>query len=123
MKNIDDINEKVEKRKRQLEPLFTKDKENYDLWIGQEQKFDDHPMSVNITGTEMTGLSRRVQASLVRSNLDIHVRPPNPLPNNDAEDTANREEDMYYHGFTMADERLAMRGDAPLLMSAAWQAV
>ena len=123
MKNIDDISEKVEKRKTQLQPLFDKDKENYDLWAGKEQKFDEHPMSVNITGTEMAALSRRVQASLSRSRLDVRVLAPNPLPNPDAVDTANREEDMYYHGFEMADERLSARGDASLLASATWQAV
>jgi len=123
MKNIDDISEKVEKRKTQLQPLFDKDKENYDLWAGKEQQFDTHKMAINITGTEMTALSRRVQASLSRSRLDVRVLAPNPLPNPDAVDTANREEDMYYHGFEMADERLSARGDASLLASATWQAV
>lgn len=123
MKNIDDISEKVEKRKKQLQPLFEKDKENYDLWIGKEQKFDDHPMSVNITGTEMTALPRRVQASLTRSRLAMRVLAPDPMPNPKATDTANREEDMYYHGFEMADERLAARGEATLLSSIAWQAI
>jgi len=123
MKNIDDISEKVEKRKTQLQPLFDKDKENYDLWAGKEQKFDTHKMAINITGTEMTALSRRVQASLSRSGLDIHVLAPNPLPSDDAIDTANREEDMYYHGFEMADERLSARGEASLLASVTWQAV
>lgn len=123
MKNINDISEKVKKRKDQLEPLFTKDEENYDLWAGKEQIFDDHPMSVNITGTEMTALARRVQASLTRSRLDVRVLPPNPLPNPEAEKTANREEDMYYYGFEMADERLSNVGEASLSASAAWQAV
>ena len=54
MKDIDKITEKVEKRKKQLQPLFDKDKENYDLWTGKEQIFDTHKMAVNITGTEMT---------------------------------------------------------------------
>ena len=123
MKNIDDISEKVEKRKTQLEPLFKKDKENYDLWVGKEQTFDDHPMSVNITGTEMSGLSRRIQASLIRQDLDVHVLAPNPAPDDNAVETASKEERMYYYGFEMADERLSERGDAPLLMSAAWQAI
>ena len=123
MRDIDDISEKVEKRKKQLQPLFDKDKENYDLWAGKEQIFDTHKMAINITGTEMTAISRRVQASLTRAGLDVHVLPPNPLPNDDAKDTANREEDMYYHGFEMADERLSARGEASLLSSATWQAV
>jgi len=123
MKNIDDISEKVEKRKLQLQALFTKDEENYDLWVGKEQIFDTHKMSVNITGAEMTALALKVQASLTRSRLDIHVLPPRPLPNPNAEDTANQEERMYHHGFEMADERLSNIGDASLLASAAWQAV
>ena len=123
MRDIDKISEKVEARKKQLQPLFDKDKENYDLWIGKEQIFDTHPMAVNITGTEMTALSRRVQASLTRSRLDIHVLPPNPHPNDEAVETANHEERMYRHGFEMADERLSARGEATLLMSATWQAV
>jgi len=123
MKDIEKIVEKVEARKRQLQPLFNKDKENYNLWLGIEQKFDSHPMSVNITGTEMTSLSRRVQASLVRQDLDIHVLPPNPAPNDNAIETASQEERMYYYGFEQADERLSARGDASLMMSAAWQAV
>ena len=123
MNNVNEISEKVEKRKTQLQPLFDKDKENYDLWIGVEQKFDTHPMSVNITGTEMTALPRRVQASLTRSRLDIHVLPPNPQPNDDATETANQEERMYMYGFEMADERLSARGEATILLSATWQAV
>jgi len=123
MKNIDDISEKVEKRKTQLQPLFVKDKENYDLWIGKEQKFDKHPMFFNITGTEMTALPRRVQASLMRQDLDVHVLPPNPAPNDNAIETASKEERMYYYGFEMADERLSAMGEASLLMSSAWQAV
>ncbi len=123
MKDIDEISKKVDKRKTQLQPLFDKDKENYDLWIGKEQEFDAHKMAVNITGTEMTGLSRRVQASLIRQDLDVHVLPPNPAPNDNAIETASQEERMYYYGFEMADERLSARGDASLLMSAAWQAV
>lgn len=123
MKNIEDISTKVEKRKLQLQALFTKDEENYDLWAGKEQIFDDHKMSINITGTEMTALARRVQASLTRSRLDVRVLPPNPLPNPEAEKTANREEDMYYYGFEMADERLSNVGEASLSASAAWQAV
>jgi hypothetical protein len=123
MKDIEEISKKVEKRKQQLQTLFNKDKENYDLWAGAEQKFDSHKMAINITGTEMTALGRRIQASLTRSRLDIHVLPPNPLPNSEAVETANREEDMYYHGFEMADEKLSMTGDASLLASATWQAV
>ena len=123
MNEIDKISEKVEKRKTQLQPLFVKDKENYDLWIGKEQKFDKHEMFFNLTGTEMTALSRRVQASLMRQDLDVHVLPPNPAPNDNAKETASQEERMYYYGFEMADERLSARGEASLLMSAAWQAV
>lgn len=123
MKDIEQIDEKVEKRKKQLQPLFDKDKENYDLWTGKEHEFDTHKMSVNITGTEMSGLSRRVQASLMRQDLDVHVLPPNKSPNDNAVEEANQEERMYYYGFEMADERLSSRGDASLLMSAAWQAV
>jgi hypothetical protein len=123
MRDIDDIDKKVKKRKDQLQSLFEKDKENYDLWLGKEQIFDTHPMSVNITGTEMTALSRRVQSSLTRSRLDVRVLPPNPQPNDKAVEEANREEDMYYYGFDMADERLSSRGEAPLLSSVAWQIV
>ena len=123
MRDIEKISEKVEKRKTQLQPLFVKDKENYDLWIGKEQKFDKHEMFFNLTGTEMTALSRRVQASLMRQDLDVHVLPPNPAPNDNAKETASQEERMYYYGFEMADERLSARGEASLLMSAAWQAV
>jgi len=94
MRNVDDISEKVEKRKKQLQPLWDKDEENYDLWAGVEQKFDTHKMAINITGTEMVALSLRVQASLVRSRLDVHVLPPTPLPNPDAVTTANQEERM-----------------------------
>lgn len=123
MKNIEDISEKVEKRKRQLESLFKKDEENYDLWAGKEQIFDTHKMSINITGTEMVALATKMQASIVRSKLDIHVLPPDPLPNDEAEKTANHEEDMYYFGFNQADERLFRIGEASLLSSAAWQGV
>ena len=123
MRDLEKIIEKVDKRHRQLESLFKKDRENYDLWAGKEQKFDDHPMSVNVTGTEMSALSRRIQASLTRSRLDIHVLPPNPLPADDAETTANNEERMYMYGFEQADERLVTRGESPLLSSATWQCV
>ena len=123
MKNIDDISEKVEKRKTQLQPLFEKDKENYDLWAGKEQIFGEHKMDVNITGTEMTALSRKTQASIERSNLDIHVIPPGKLPNPDAIETANQEERMYYFGFREADERLVAIGENKLLSSTAWQAI
>jgi len=123
MRDIEAINDKVEKRKTQLQALFTKDRENYDLWAGKEHKFDDHPMSVNITGTEMTSLGRRTQASLTRSRLDVHVLTPKPLENPDAVKTANQEERMYYHGFNMADERLSMLGEAKLLPATSWQAI
>jgi len=123
LKDIDKIAEKVDKRKRQLQPLEVKDKENYDLWIGKEQVFDTHEMFVNITGTEMVALPRRIQASLTRARMDVRVYPPNPLPNDNALDQAQREEDMYRYGFERADERLAARGDATLLTSVSWQAV
>jgi hypothetical protein len=123
LKDIEAISEKVEKRKTQLEPLFKKDQENYDLWAGKEQIFDNHKMSVNITGTEMTALSRRVLASLVRSRLDIHVLPPGALPNPDAVKNANQEERMYYYGFDKADERLSMQGKPKLRPATAWQAI
>lgn len=120
MKDIDEISEKVEKRKTQLQPLFTKDKENYDLWAGAEQIFDSHPMAINITGGEMVALSRRTQSSINRSRIDIRVLPPNPLPNPDAEKTANLEEDMYYFILEKADERLANMGEHSLLSSSSW---
>ena len=123
MKNIDDIWEKVDKRKKQLQPLFEKDKENYDLWAGVEQIFDTHKMAINITGTEMTALSRRTQSSIVRSRLDIHVLPPGALPNPDAVKTANQEERMYYFGFNEADERLVSMGEAALLPATSWQVI
>ena len=123
MRDLDKIKEKVDKRKRQLQPLFDKDKENYDLWVGKEEKFDTHKMAINITGTEMTALGRRVLASLVRSKLDIHVLCPEPIPNPEAEKEANQEERMYYHGFNQADERLAMMGEAAILPSTGWQSV
>jgi hypothetical protein len=122
MRNIDDIDEKVEKRKRQLEPLFKKDKENYDLWAGVEQKFGDHNMDVNITGTEMTSLARRTQASIIRSRPDIHVWTFKSLENRDAVDTANKEEQMYYYAFRMADERLITLGETTLIPATSWQA-
>ena len=121
MKDVDKISEKVRKRKEQLQPLFDKDKENYDLWTGKEQIFDTHKMSVNITGTEMTSHGRRTQASMVRSRLDIHVLPPNPLENPDAAKAANQEERMYHYIFRQADERLATMGEALLLPSTSWQ--
>jgi len=123
MRDIEKIVEKVRKRKEQLQPLFDKDKENYDLWTGKEQIFDTHKMSVNITGTEMTSHGRRTQASMIRSRLDIHVLPPNPLENPDAVKTASQEERMYHYIFVEADERLAEMGEAPLLASASWQVV
>jgi len=123
MKDLDAIIEKVEKRKRQLQPLFQKDKENYDLWVGKEVKFDTHPMAINVNGTEMTAMGRRVLASLVRSKLDIHVLPPGPHPNPEAVNQANDEERMYYYGFEKADERLMLLGESPLLSSMAWQAI
>jgi len=121
MKNIDDIVEKVEKREKQLQGLVVKDKENYDLWVGKEQEFDTHKMAVNITGTEMTALTRKVQASLMRQRVDIRVHVPNPLPNDKAKDTAEREQDMFYFGLKEADERLVARGEAPLLTGTTWQ--
>jgi len=123
MRDLDKIKDKVDKRKQQLQPLFDKDKENYDLWVGKEQIFDTHKMAINITGTEMTALGRRVLASLVRSKLDIHVLPPEPIPNPKAEETANREEDMYYFGFNQADELLTLKGEATLLSATGWQVV
>jgi len=123
LRDIEKIVEKVEKRKKQLQPLFDKDKENYDLWIGKEQTFDTHPMSVNITGTEMASHGRRTQASMVRSRLDIHVLPPNPLENPDAVKNASQEERLWHFGFNQADERLATMGEAPLLPSVSWQIV
>ena len=123
MRDIDKISEKVEKRKTQLQPLFVKDKENYDLWDGKRQIFDDHKMSINITGTEMVALSTKSQASLNRSRLDIRVLPPNPLANPDAVKVANQEEDMYYYGFEQADERLANIGEAPLSSNAIWDVI
>ena len=130
MKDINKIAEKVRKRKLQLQPLFNKDRENCDLWTGKEQIFgtrtkdgETHPMDVNITGTEMTSHGRRMQASMLRSRLDIHVLPPNPLENPDAKDTASQEERMYHYIFRQADERLVAMGEAPLLPSVSWQIV
>jgi len=123
MRDIDAITEKVEKRKTQLQPLFTKDKENYDLWAGKEQTFGEHKMDVNITGTEMTALSRKTQASIERSNLDIHVIPPGKIPNPAAVEVANDEERMYYFGFNEADERLVTIGENKLLAATSWQAI
>jgi len=123
MKDIDKIWAKVEKRKIQLGELYKKDEENYDLWMGKEQIFDKHPMSVNLTGTELISLALKIQASLVRSRLAIHVLPPDKYPNPDAPETANQEERMHYYGFQQADERLANIGEAPLLPSIIWQAV
>jgi len=123
MKDIEKIAEKVRKRKEQLQPLFEKDKENYDLWTGKEQIFGTHKMDVNITGTEMTSHGHRTQASMIRSRLDIHVLPPNPLENPDAAKAANQEERMYKYVFVEADERLATMGEAPLLESTSWQIV
>ena len=123
MNNIDAIAEKVEHREKQLQELFKKDEDNYNLWMGKEQKFDTHPMAVNITGTEMTALSLKVQSSLVRSRLDIRVLPPEGHPNPEAERQANQEERMYYFGLNKADERLGFLGESPLLPTIAWQAV
>lgn len=123
MKNIDDISEKVEKRKTQLQPLFTKDKENYDLWAGKEQIFGTHKMDINVTGPEMSALSRKTQSSMRRSRLDVHVWTPKPIENPDAVKTANQEERMHYFGFNEADDRLVMIGEAPLLPATAWQAI
>jgi len=123
LNDIEKIVEKVKKRKEQLEPLFKKDKENYDLWTGKEQIFDDHKMAINITGTEMSSRSRRVQASIVRSRLDIHVLAPGALPNPDAVKTANQEERMYYFGLDQADEKLVTAGEDALLPTTSWQAI
>lgn len=123
MKDIEKISEKVEKRKQHLGELFKKDEENYDLWSGKEQIFGTHKMDVNITGTEMVSLPRRVQASLVRSKLAIHIFPPDKLVTTDATDIANQEERMHYYGFEQADERLSMIGEAPLLFATSWQAI
>jgi hypothetical protein len=121
LKNIEEIDDKVEKRKKQLQPLFTKDKENYDLWAGKEQIFGTHKMDVNITGTEMTSLARRTQASIIRSRPDIHVWTFKSLENSDAIKAANQEEQMYYYGFRMADERLITLGETPLIPATSWQ--
>jgi len=123
MNNLDAIVEKVEHREKQLQELFQKDEANYNLWAGKEQKFDDHKMAVNITGTEMTALSLKVQSSLVRSRLDIRVLPPEGYPNPEAARQANQEERMYYFGLNKADERLGQIGEAALLPALAWQAV
>ena len=123
MRDIEQISKKVENRKKQLEPLLTKDKENYGLWVGKEDKFDTHKTAINITGTEITSLVRRTQASIIRSRLDIHVWTPKPLENPNAVKTANQEERMYYHGFRMADEKLVAVGEAPLLPATGWQAI
>jgi len=120
MRDIDKIKEKVEKRKRELEELYQKDKENYDLWMGKEQVFDTHKMAINITGTELVALALKTQASINRHRLDIHVLAPNSNP--DAVKTADQEERMYYHGFQRADERLSLIGEPPLLASVNWQA-
>ena len=123
MRNIDDISEKVEKRKRQLESLFKKDEENYNLWIGKQEIYDDHKMAVNITGMEMVEKSRKVLASINRARLDIHVYPPDKWPNPSGFNEANQEERMYYYGFDKADERLSFIGEPPLRTSLAWQGV
>ena len=123
MRNIDDIAEKVEKRKRQLQTLFDKDEENYNLWIGKQETYDDHKMAVNITGMEMVEKSRKVLASINRARLDIHVYPPDKWPNPHGFDEANAEERMHYYGFNKADERLAFIGEPSLRTSLAWQAV
>lgn len=122
MRDIDKISGKVEKRRDQLSELFTKDTENYELWDGKEQIFDSHKMAVNITGTEMVAKALSVQESLNRSELDIDVLPPEPLPNPGAVTQANQEERMYYYGFEKADERLLTTGNAALLPSCSWQA-
>ena len=121
MKNIELISTKVEKRKKQLESLFKKDEENYDLWVGKEQKFDTHPMSINIVGTEMTEKSRKVQSSINRARLDIHVLPPGRLPNQEAIDQASQEERMYRYGLNESDDELLRIGESPLKPRASWQ--
>ena len=122
MRDIDKISEKLDKRRNQLSELFAKDDENYDLWVGKEQKFDTHPMAINLTGTEMVALALRIQASIMRSSLQVQVLPPDKYANPEGLETANQEERLYYHGLNMADERLYSLGEAGLLSSMAWQA-
>ena len=123
MKNIDDIVTKVEHRKKQLEALFKKDEENYDLWAGKAKPFDTHPMSINITGTELSAKALKSQASINRSRLDIHVLPPDKHPNPNAKDTANQEERMYYYILDKFDEGLSLIGEATLKSSSAWNTI
>ena len=121
LNEIDKISEKVEKRKTQLQPLFKKDEENYDLWIGKEQIFGDHKMDVNITGPEMKALAHKTQSSLIRHRLDIHVLPPDKYASPTAKDEANQEERLYYFGLEQADERLITTGKPTLKQSTSWQ--
>jgi len=122
MKDINEISKKIEKKKQQFSELFLKDDDNYKLWSGAEQIFDTHKMAINITGTELVALALKIQASLVRSRLQIGVLPPDKYPSPDAYTMANQEERMYYYGFDKADENLDNLGEAKLLPSIAWQA-
>jgi hypothetical protein len=123
MKNIEKISDKVEKRKKQLQPLFTKDEENYNLWAGIANPFDTHPMSINVTGTELSAKALKSQASINRSRLDIHVLPPDKHTSPDAKDTANQEERMYYYILEKFDEGLSNIGEATLKSGAAWDTI
>lgn len=123
MKDVNEIVKKAERRKVQLQSLFDKDEENYNLWMGKQEIYDDHPMSINITGMEMVEKSRKVLASLNRARLDVHVYPPDKWPNPQGFEMANQEERMYYYGFDKADERLSFIGEPSLRTSMAWQAV
>lgn len=122
MNDIAEISKKIEKKKQQFSELFTKDDENYQLSVGAEQIFDTHKMAINITGTELVSLALKIQASLVRSRLQIGVLPPDKYPNPDASTMANQEERMYYYGFDKANENLDNIGEGKLLPSMAWQA-
>ena len=122
MRDIDKIWAKIAKKKQQFSTLYQKDKENCALWEGKEQIFDTHRMFINITGTELVALALKIQASLVRSRLQISVLPPDKYPNPNAYTMANQEERMYYYGFDKADENLDNIGEAKLLPSMAWQA-
>ena len=122
MKEINDICDKVDKRKRQLSELFTTDDENYKLSIGTEQVFDTHKMAVNITRTKLVTLAVKIQSSLVRSRLQISVLPLDKYANPAGYTMANQEERMYYYGFDRADENLGNIGESGLLSSMAWQA-
>ena len=123
MKNVNEINQKVEARKIQFQKLYQKDDENYDLWVGKEQIFDTHKMAINVTGTEMVSLGRRAQASAIRSRLDIHVLPPKAIGNDNALEQANQEERLYQFGLDQADERLSLIGETKIRPAISWQAI